>query len=117
MLGLFSGGSPHGRPLACAVVRAPGPFSISGIPGTTCSALAMGFPNTVSVVEAVPLDPRRLLVGTLAAPALRDPEGSARALHLQLRPSSPVDPPVVLAAPLLLAEQGAGRRESLIPLA
>lgn len=104
MLGIFSGEFPDGFPVECAVIRAPGPFTIGGI-GGACEALAVGFPVTASVLEAVLLHPSRHLVGTLSASELAAASGDGGTARLEMRASSPVDPPVVLAAPLLLAEQ------------
>lgn len=103
MLGLFPGDCPQGLPIACAVVRAPGPFGFGSVaPGRYC-VLAAGFPS-VTVVEAVLLERARLLVGAPAQPITCRPRLPV-VVHVRLRNASIVDPPIVLAAPLLLAEQ------------
>lgn len=105
MLGLFSGEFPHGLPIACSVVRAPGPFSFGAVPDGSYVALAVGFPLGIGVVDAVLIGPCDLLVGTRANPTVRRARDRANPIHLRLRRGSLVDPPIVLAAPLLLAEQ------------
>lgn len=112
MLGLFTGEFPHGLPVACAVVRAPGPFSFGDVPDGSYIALAVGFPSEIGVVDAVLLNPDRLLVGTVAEPCVRPARDRSRLVALRLRPASLMDPPVVLAAPLLLAEHADAARRA-----
>ena len=101
-LGLFTGDCPQGLPIACTVVRGPGPFSFGPVPEGRYSVLAAGFP-AVTVIEATLLERSRLLVGMLAEPIMCRPHVPV-VIHLAMRTASIVDPPIVLAAPLLLAE-------------
>jgi AraC-like DNA-binding protein len=104
MLGLSQRGAPHGLGLRSVIVRAPGPFSIESVPAGRYQVIAVGVPPKLSVIEAALLDTRALLVNARAAPVACPVDHGARAIHVRLRAASAVDPPVVLAAPILAAE-------------
>ena len=98
----------------------PRAVQLGVVPDGSYAALAVGSPLAIGVVDAVLIDPERLLLGALAELTCWRANASASAIHLRLRPSSLVDPPLVLAAPLLLAEQSdaarrvAGRLRSVV---
>jgi AraC family transcriptional regulator len=104
MIGVFDRGSSHGPPVACAVVRAPGPFAIGPLPPGCYHVLAAGFPM-VTVLEAMLVERHLMLIGAHAGPVRCEPEEPSLVIDLDLRPPSAVDPPIVLAAPILMAER------------
>ncbi|HEV7808712.1 MAG TPA: AraC family transcriptional regulator [Solirubrobacteraceae bacterium] len=106
IVGLFPETSGHCQPQTCAVVRAPGPFITYPVPAGMYRLIAAGYPTTVNVVDAVLLDARGLLLARFRSPMSFRPGQPARAVHLRMRRSSALDPPAVLAAPLLIAERG-----------
>jgi AraC-like DNA-binding protein len=110
MVGLFPGDTPQGPPRACAVVRSPGSFYIESVPAGRYFVFAAGFPTSATVVEAALLDPSMLLVDALPEP-VRCGDAFAPTIQLRLRPGTPLDPPIVLAAPLLVAEQALAGRD------
>ncbi|SDW09009.1 transcriptional regulator, AraC family [Saccharopolyspora shandongensis] len=105
-VGLFRSGIPQEVPAACAIVRPPGIAALGGLPDGDFHALAMSFDLRASVADALIGEDEELChVG--AAPQvvqIRDGRAVAAApLRIQLRPQAPVDPPLVLATPILLA--------------
>jgi AraC family transcriptional regulator len=104
MIGVFDCGSSHGPPAACAVVRAPGPFAIGPLPPGCYHVLAAGFPM-VTVLEAMHVERHLMLIGAHAGSVRYEPGMPSLVVDLELRPPSAVDPPIVLAAPILMAER------------
>lgn len=90
-IGFFPKPIPEGFPQAGILLMEPGPFEIP-------HALPSGYLMAAGIVS--PRDPRAYLVPTssLLVGVLPLPRGSAReALVLDLRPSKPLDPPILLA--------------------
>ncbi|GAA4872546.1 helix-turn-helix transcriptional regulator [Saccharopolyspora cebuensis] len=104
--GLFRSGIPQELPAACAIVSSPGIAAFGGLPDGDFHALAMSLAPDASVEDAlVTQDPELCYVGT-AERLVQIRDGrmvSSTPLRIQLRPSAPVDPPLVLALPILLA--------------
>ena len=109
-IGLFPNGIASGRPAAGTVVTEPGPFRIASAPDGIYQIL------TASLIEADPhaacwLPTDGLLVGTAGPVVVRDGR-CPTPVDLRLRPLSPLDPPIVIALPVLLPEplrSGSGR--------
>lgn len=106
-LGLFSHPVPQQRPLACTLLAAPGPFRLNAPGAGTYYPFAACFSRTS--------DPRDFLLasravrqvasgGPLTLRASDDPPGP---VDLYLRPLTPLDPPLLVALPLLMAERRA----------
>ena len=98
-VGLFDSPIPEGRPVKCAVLTAPGPFSIHGAPDRPLYAFAMGFHWSD--------DPMLYLRNDSALRASASPtelnKNPGAELELHLRPPELSDPPILLALPALVA--------------
>jgi len=106
-LGLFSHPIPQQRPLACTLLAAPGPFRLNA-PGTgTYYLFAACFSRTS--------DPRDFLLASRAVRqvasggplTLRAGNDHTGVVDLRLRPLTALDPPLLVALPLLMAERRA----------
>jgi AraC family transcriptional regulator len=106
-LGLFSHPIPQQRPLACTLLAAPGPFRLNAPEAGTYYPFAACFSRTS--------DPRDFLLasravrqvasgGPLTVRAGDDPPGP---VDLRLRPLTALDPPLLIALPLLIVERRA----------
>ncbi len=105
--GLFDTPIPQGRPLSCAVLLDPGQKDfVLAVPR---SGIAVLFAVAMDT-DARPVD---ILVGGSAVRAvassgpLRFDDGPPSGLCLKLHPHDPVNPPLLLALPLLLHEKAA----------
>jgi AraC family transcriptional regulator len=98
-VGLFDSPIPEGRPVKCAVLTAPGPFSIHGVPDRPLYAFAMGF--RWSDDPMVYLRNDSALRASASPAELNKNPGSTLELHL--RPPELSDPPILLALPALVA--------------
>ena len=108
VVGLFPSGIPQERPAACAIVAPPSIAGFGNLADGEYYPLAMSFAATTTVVEAlVREDPDLCFVGDSAEQVLIQ-HGAAVSdapFRVQLRPRRPIDPPLVLALPLLLAAE------------
>jgi AraC family transcriptional regulator len=103
--GLFPTGIPQGVPASCAIVSLPGAAPLGDVPDGGYHLLAMCFHPSTTVADALIADDGHCFVGSGPAP-VRVAGGLVRgdgAPVVLLRPRRPIDPPVVLALPLLLA--------------
>jgi AraC family transcriptional regulator len=106
-LGLFSHPIPQHRPLACALLTAPGPFRLNA-PGPGGYYLFAACFSRAS-------DPRDFLISSRAVRqvasggplTLRAGEGPPAPMDLRLRLLTALDPPLLVALPLLMAERRA----------
>jgi AraC family transcriptional regulator len=106
-LGLFSHPVPQQRPLACALLTAPGPFRLNA-PGS-------GVYHLFAACFSRASDPRDFLLSSRAVRqvasggplTLRAGEDPPAPLDLRLRPLTALDPPLLVALPLLMAERRA----------
>jgi AraC family transcriptional regulator len=106
-LGLFSHPVPQQRPLACTLLAAPGPFRLNAPGPGTYYLFAACFSRTS--------DPRDFLLASRAVRQvasggplrLRAGDGPPGAVDLHLRPLTALDPPLLVALPLLMAERRA----------
>lgn len=100
--GLFPHGVPQDLPVACAVTSATATVRLRPPADADHHVLAVCFDRATRVADALddPAGARRS-VATTPAPT----HGSFR---LRLRAPAPIDPPIVLALPLLLARDATG---------
>ncbi len=106
-LGLFNHPIPQQRPLACTLLTAPGPFQLHA-PGP-------GRYNLFAACFSVTFDPVDFLLSSRAVRqvaaggplTLRAGDGPPKPVDLRLRPLTDLDPPLLVALPLLVAERKA----------
>lgn len=106
-LGLFGHPVPQQRPLACALLTAPGPFRLNAPGPGTYYLFAACFSRTS--------DPRDFLLASRAVRqvasggplTLRAGHAFHGPVDLCLRPLTALDPPLLVALPLLMAERRA----------
>ncbi|HEX6036594.1 AraC family transcriptional regulator [Longimicrobium sp.] len=106
-VGVFTTPLPSGRPRACALLREGGPFHVGPLPDGEYHVFAAG------MAAAPGAPPARVLLQDDALRAAAGPVevrgGEApRPVELALRPRDPVDPPILVSLPVLLAERLSG---------
>lgn len=101
--GLFPTPIPVCAPLACTIVAGPGPFTLGPIPAAPSYVLAVAIPSCER-----PLD---FLLNDQAHRGGRQVLDLSQELVVTLRPPEPLDPPMNIALPYLMAEKIAMRRE------
>lgn len=103
VVGLFPTGIPQGVPAACAIVSSPEIAAFGDFPDGRYHVLVMSFTPSTTVAQALAADdPDRCFVGSGPVPVVvagGRVEGS-RQVVVRLRP---IDPPMVLALPLVVA--------------
>lgn len=105
-VGLFSHALPQQRPLACTLLAAPGPFRLNAPRTGRYFLFAACF-----TLSSDPMD--FLLAGRSArqvasgGPYSLRPGETLGPVELRLRPLHPLDPPLLVALPLLVAERRA----------
>ncbi|MEU3626750.1 hypothetical protein BS329_08960 [Amycolatopsis coloradensis] len=107
VVGLFSSGIPQEAPAACAIPEVPGMAVFGGLPDGEYYPLAMCFPPSVTVAEAMVDELDRGYFAASRVP-VRISGGVAlthSAFTLRVRPRRQLDPPMVLALPLVVAAQ------------
>ncbi|NIJ13044.1 AraC-like DNA-binding protein [Saccharomonospora amisosensis] len=106
VVGLFPSGIPQESPAACAVVRVSGVVAFDGLPDGTYYPLAVSFRSSATVADSIgDASVDHCLIGVSSA-RVRISGGRAvnrDSFPLRLRRRRPIDPPLVLALPLLLA--------------
>jgi AraC family transcriptional regulator len=111
VVGLFPSGIPQERPAACAIVPPSSITAFGNLTDGEYCPLAMSFAPATTVVEAlVHENPELCFVGDSTTPVrIRNGEAvSPTPFRVQLRPRRPIDPPLVLVLPLLLAAEMIG---------
>jgi AraC family transcriptional regulator len=103
LVGLFPTGLPHNIPAACTPLWASGGFTIGPVKPGAYHVLALAFPAAATVREAMHKDPSQVLVGRLERPVHLVPGARLQVCPLRLRLPAAIDPPVVMAGPLLAA--------------
>ncbi len=103
-MGLFSHPIPQQRPLACTLLTAPGPFRLHAPGPGPYYLFAACFSLTSDPLDFL-LSSRAVRQVASGGPFTRD--GAPGPIHLRLRPLTPLDPPLLVALPLLLAERRA----------
>lgn len=108
VVGLFQSGIPQERPMACAILSVPGVAAFGHLMDGDYHPLAMSCHPSVTVVEAmVREDPDGCFVSASSG-QVRISNGrsvSGTSFSALLRTRQPIDPPLVLALPLLLAAE------------
>lgn len=107
-VGLFPDGIPQGAPAACAILRPPGVAVFGGADDGDYHVLAMCFHPSVTVAEALAASTlsRRFVGGSTGPVRVRGGRATpGDPIPVELRPARPVDPPLVLALPLVLAAE------------
>jgi AraC-like DNA-binding protein len=113
LVGCFPSGIPQEQPAACSVAPVPSTATFGKLADGDYHVLAMSFSPSTTVLDAlVGTDDTACFVGTSPVPVrIRDGRStSVTPVQVQLRVRRPIDPPLVLALPLLLAAEA--RRES-----
>jgi AraC-like DNA-binding protein len=106
-LGLFERPIPQQRPLACAILPTPGPFRLNA-PGTgRCFLFAAGLSFSADPLDFLLSNRAIDQVAASGCLTLRSHDGPPPPIHLRLRPLTALDPPLLVALPLLLAERRA----------
>ena len=105
-VGLFSHPLPQQRPLACTLLAAPGPFRLN--------APKPGRYYLFAACFCLSSDPMDFLLASRAArqvasggPYDMQPGETVGSVELRLRPLRALDPPLLVALPLLVAERRA----------
>lgn len=103
-VGAFSTALPSGRPGACALLRDPGPFRTGVLADGVYHVFAAGIPSAAAGPRMDALLQEDALRAAAGPVEVRG--GVAQAgLELVLRPRDPVDPPILVSLPVLLAER------------
>lgn len=102
-VGLFPDPIAQGHPIAGALLPAPGPYVLTGVPDGCYYLWAAALPWSGSpLAYLLPDDDARLRIGRSAGPlSVRRGQVSGER-DLALRPRQPTDPPLVVALPALL---------------
>lgn len=110
--GLFPSPIPQSRPVAGAVLSGPGPYRLAPVPDGRWFLLAAALPASAQREERLLLPPTILVgAGEKALILWRgrvtgNPDVRLRALH-------PLDPPLLIALPLLLVQATSGKPDRL----
>jgi AraC family transcriptional regulator len=114
-IGLFTTQYPQGAPVACALLRAPGPFTLRGVPDGTYHLLAAAVPDPAALWRSFLGDHPELLAGSLQTPVVVADRAVAGPTDLTLRRPQPTDPPLLTCLPLLLCRQSALPARTAVP--
>ncbi|HEV7516049.1 MAG TPA: helix-turn-helix transcriptional regulator [Thermoanaerobaculia bacterium] len=109
-VGLFTANYPQGVPVACALLRAPGPFALRHVPDGTYHLLAAAAPADLTALDTLWqsfLGDPELLAGSLKTPLVVTAGAVFGPTDLDLRPPRPTDPPLLSCLPLLLGRESA----------
>jgi AraC family transcriptional regulator len=113
-VGLFPTPLPQSRPVSCAVSALPAAPALACRERGPHYALASAYDGSIEVLGALLAGDDEVRVG-VAGPLLLGEPGSSTAVAVPLRRLDVVDPPILLALPLVLAEATAPRRERARP--
>lgn len=107
-VGLFPAHIPQGRPLACGLLTAPGPYQIAPVPDGRYHAFALAFDWSADALTYLLYE--KALRGTSGPMpvVVRNGQVQGRA-DIMLQTGQLTDPPILLALPFLLAERMAQR--------
>jgi AraC family transcriptional regulator len=104
-VGLFRTSIPQGRPAGCAILTAPGSYRITGVQDGAYYLFAAAFPGSDDPLTYLLPDQANLLVGATHHELLISEDTVNSNIDLTLGPLKLIDPPIVVALPLLIAEQ------------
>ncbi len=112
LVGLFETSIPQGKPVACALLKQTGTYRIAGVPEGKYYLFAAGLkPSQDSRSQ---FHNNCALRGGGQAVTFTS-KGITGSSDLELRAPSAVDPPMLLALPLLIAGRYGSQRETKIP--
>jgi AraC family transcriptional regulator len=110
--GLFPTPLPQTRPAACAVTLLTAAPALACTAGDSHFALASAYHRSCDALDALLAPDEEVRVGA-TGPLFVGADGDAATVELELRRLGPVDPPILLALPLVLADAAtAPRRRS-----
>jgi AraC-like DNA-binding protein len=112
--GLFPAPLPQTRPTACAVAALPATPELECPDGGPTYALASGYESSADALGALLASDDDVRVG-IAGPVFPREGAGATPVALRLRRLDVVDPPILLALPLLLAETAGSKRPRRAP--
>jgi AraC family transcriptional regulator len=108
LVGLFPSGIPQERPVACSVVPVGSAASFGNLQDGDYHMLAMSFSPSATVLDTLVCEDMCFVGASPVTVRIRNGRStSLTPLRVQLRVRRPIDPPLVLALPLLLAAEGA----------
>lgn len=114
LIGLFPSGIPQEQPVACSVVSVPSIASFGKLKDGDYHVLAMSFSPSATVLDTLLCEDMCFVGASPATVRIRNGRStSATPLRVQLRVHRLIDPPLVLALPLLLAYSPPKWRESI----
>lgn len=100
-IGLFETPIPQGKPLACAITTKAGPYQFGGASEGEFYLFALGLEYPIQAPDSFHYESALRSGGH----PLRISGNSVKGLtYLRLRPPSPLDPPILLALPLLVEQ-------------
>jgi hypothetical protein len=111
-LGCFDRPVPERLPVGWALRAGAGPFQMVAQVEGTVRLLVVALPSSVSARQV--LEEPRVVRGVGLSPPLDLDAGLPADLEIALRPLDPLDPPVLLAIPLLLGSATEGLEKSAI---
>ena len=103
LVGLFKTPSPQGRPVSCTILTAPGSYRITGVRDGSYYLFAAAFPRSEDPLAYLLPDQSKMYVGASHYEVLIG-EDTVNNANVTLRPLELIDPPIVVAVPLLIAE-------------
>jgi AraC family transcriptional regulator len=106
-IGLFTARYPQGAPVACALLRGPGPFALRHVPDGVYHLLAAAVASPAALWQSFLGDHPDLLAGSLKTPVVVSGGAVSGPTQLALRRPRPTDPPLLTCLPLLLSRQSA----------
>lgn len=109
IVGLFPTAIPKSHPSECVALRSTSRFAFREEPRAGSHIFAAGMVRESTIGDALLVTPGRVLVGAQALPT---GAASDREISIVLRENSVLDPPIVVAFPLLIAESLAGSQVS-----
>jgi AraC family transcriptional regulator len=112
--GLFPAPLPQTRPATCVVEALPATAQLQRPDGEPAYVLASGYHQSADALGALLAGDDEVRVG-IAGPIAPDDGARAAPISLRLRRLDIVDPPIVLALPLLLAEAAGWKRPPRAP--
>ncbi len=109
IVGLFPKPIPQGRPASCTLLAGPGPFRLGRVQDGRYYVLAASIPLDADMLACLLPDHDRAWVGVGPTPIVVSGGVASSVPVIQLRRARPVDPPILTAFPILIAESLAMR--------
>ncbi len=102
--GLFPRAIPQGRPIGCAILSRPGRYELPSVPDGDYFLFAAALPATPAPSAGL-LCGEEMLRSGVRGERIRVRQGRSATGDLALRSPDPIDPPILLAFPVLAAER------------